>query len=112
MSFQIEPCGCELMWDDSIYAWVMVTPCKGCEEEWKLQCNLTAGAVRNGGIIVIVGIEMCRLCIYIDIETDLEEYPGQFDIIRAAHDYEKQKQCALMRKEAKEIAWLRMIHAQ
>ena len=55
---------------------------------------------------------MCRLCIYIDIETDLEEYPGQFDIIRAAHDYEKQKQCALMRKEAKEIAWLRMIHAQ
>lgn len=33
MTFVMENCGCELMWDETIYAWVMATPCEGCEEE-------------------------------------------------------------------------------
>lgn len=53
---------------------------------------------------------MCRICIYVDIETDQEEYPGQFDIIRAAHEFLKFKEAARRRKEARLDAYMHGIH--
>jgi hypothetical protein len=32
MMFRIEDCGCELMFDESIYQWVLSCPCAECEE--------------------------------------------------------------------------------
>lgn len=52
MTFEIAPCGCEIMWEEDLELWMSITQCDSCrqlEEEELDDCSICEGCYNCTG---------------------------------------------------------------